>query len=34
MSIAYDRMGALLVLAIQEIKDRLDNIEQRLDALS
>ncbi len=33
MSIAYDRMGALLVLAIQEVKDRLDSIEQRLDAL-
>ena len=33
ISIAYDRMSALLVLAIKEIKDKLDLIEQRLDAL-
>jgi hypothetical protein len=32
-SIAYDRMAALLVLAIKEIKDKIDGIEQRLDAL-
>ena len=32
-SIAYDRMASLLVLAIKEIKDKLDGIEQRLDAL-
>ncbi len=33
ISIAYDRMSALLVLAIKEIKDKIDGIEQRLDAL-
>jgi hypothetical protein len=33
LSVAYDRMSALLVLAIKEIKDRLENIEQRLDAI-
>ena len=33
LSIAYDRMSSLLVLAIKEIKDRLDSIEQRLDAI-
>ena len=32
-SIAYDRMASLLILAIKEIKDKLDSIEQRLDAL-
>jgi hypothetical protein len=33
VSISYDRMSALLVLAIKEIKDKIDGIEQRLDAL-
>ena len=33
ISIAYDRMSSLLVLAIKEIKDKLDIIEQRLDVL-
>lgn len=33
ISIAYDRMSALLVLAIKEIKDKIDGIKQRLDAL-
>jgi hypothetical protein len=32
-SIAYDRMSSLLVLALQEIKDSVDLIGQRLDAL-
>lgn len=32
-SISYDRLSALLVLAIQEIKDKLESIEQRLDVL-
>ena len=32
-SISYDRLSALLVLAIKEIKDKLNSIEQRLDVL-
>jgi len=32
-SIAYDRMSSLLVLALQEIKNSIDLIKQRLDAL-
>jgi hypothetical protein len=32
-SISYDRMSSLLILAIKEIKDKLESIEQRLDAL-
>lgn len=32
-SIAYDRMSALLVLAIKELKQEIDGIKERLDAL-
>lgn len=32
-SIAYDRMSSFLILAIKEIKDKIDSIESRLDAL-
>ena len=32
-SIAYDRMSSLLILGIKEIKDKIDSIESRLDAL-
>lgn len=32
-SISYDKLSALIVLAVKEIKDRLETIEQRLDAL-
>jgi len=32
-SIAYDRMSSLLILAIKEIKDKIDTLESRLDAL-
>ena len=32
-SIAYDRMSSLIVLALQEIKDSIDSVKQRLDAL-
>ena len=33
LSIAYDRMSALLVLAIKELKQEFDEIKERLDAL-
>jgi hypothetical protein len=33
LSIAYDRMSALLVLAIKELKQEFDGIKERLDAL-
>ena len=33
ISIGYDRMSALLVLAIQELKDEVDTLKERLDGI-
>ena len=33
LGINYDRISVALIMALKEIKQRLENIEQRLDAL-